>query len=83
MKGNSTRKSSRSTLCYGTHGAGDLEQSISAAGNMLPQVEFAIKEAKANKALCELDLVQHKVDCWIVVTGEVLNVTSFVSEEVS
>ena len=53
---------------------------MSAAGNKIPQVEFAIKEAKANKALFELDLGQHKVDCWIVVYGEVLNVTSFFSD---
>jgi nucleoid-associated protein YgaU len=49
-------------MCYCKNGAGDLQNSISAADTKIPQVESAIKEAKAQKAQLEADLVQHKAD---------------------
>jgi len=49
-------------MCYCTNGAGDLEKSISAADTKIPQVDSAIKEAKAQKAQLEADLEQHKAD---------------------
>ena len=61
LEGNATIKFSRYTG-YCKHSAGDLEESISAADGKIPQVESAIKEAKASKAQLELDLVQHKAE---------------------
>jgi chromosome segregation ATPase len=49
-------------MCYCKSGAGDLGASIDAAGNKIPQVESAIKEAEATQTQLKADLVQHKAD---------------------
>merc|ERR1719487_2696540 len=49
-------------MCYCKNGAGTLETSIAAAGDKIPQVEAAIKEAEATKTQLDADLKQHKSD---------------------
>jgi peptidoglycan hydrolase CwlO-like protein len=49
-------------MCYCKSGAGDLGASIDAAGNKIPQVESAIKEAEATQTQLKADLVQHRSD---------------------
>merc|ERR1719277_1827098 len=49
-------------MCYCKNGAGDLEESISAAETKIPQVEKALGESAAELEQLEADLKQHKAD---------------------
>merc|ERR1719284_2361494 len=49
-------------MCYCKNGAGDLQASIDAADNKIPQVESAIKEAEELKEQLDGDVASHQSD---------------------
>merc|ERR1719436_2348523 len=61
-EGEKEKKLFEEFMCYCKTGTGDLQKSIDAAENKIPQVESALAAAEATKEQLEKDLAQHKAN---------------------
>jgi len=61
-EGEKERELHEKYMCYCKNGAGALEKGIADAGNKVPELEAAIKEAEAKKVQYDADVKNHQTD---------------------